>query len=316
MARDPRISLLQLCKFYQLGIAWPRHAHDRAADPGVRAVRRRSADVRRAGCLAFRYSTGVSEELLRGRVTQFRKEQGFGVITLEDGRDVKFDAAICTMVPAEGDTVRLRIGPARWGGGFKALHVEPAVDVVRAPGPAMTLDQQIAILQGEHLVSGLSEQVMAELVAEHFGGRVADASLDVILASYYDDEDRAIADGYFQQDIRYCQEIGDVLAGLSTRVPGARLPRQLRWDDERKTTERGDSGSVATLHVELPGGGEHALDVHSLEDIVQLANDSLAAAGDARRFYALETDGDWHAYFALSPERAGRLASVLRLKIS
>ena len=65
------------------------------------------------------------DDLLCGRVTSFRREQGFGVITLDDGRDVKFDASNCTMIPEEGAAVRLRVGPAKWGGGVKALHVEP-----------------------------------------------------------------------------------------------------------------------------------------------------------------------------------------------
>lgn len=255
----------------------------------------------------------MSEPLLVGRVTRFRKEQGFGVITLEDGRDVKFDVATCTMVPEEGDAVRLRIGPARWGGGFKALHVEPALSVAPAPKAAMTLDQQIAILQGEHLVSGLSEQVMAELVAERFDHRLADATLIGILDGYYASEDRAIADGYLRHDHRFGQETHDVLAELAARVPGARLPRQLRWDAAHTTAERGHRETVATLHVELPDGGEYSFDVRSLDDIVQFVNGVLAAAGDARRFYALETDGDWHAYLALSRECAQRLARVLRL---
>jgi len=71
------------------------------------------------------YCMHMVDDLLSGRVTSFRREQGFGVITLDDGRDVKFDASICTMVPEEGAPVRLRVGPARWGGGEKALHVEP-----------------------------------------------------------------------------------------------------------------------------------------------------------------------------------------------
>jgi hypothetical protein len=256
----------------------------------------------------------MGEPLLVGRVTQFRKEQGFGVITLEDGRDVKFDAATCTMVPKEGDAVRLRVGPARWGGGLKALHVEPALSVAPAPQAAMTLDQQIAILQREHLVSGLSEQVMADLVAEEFDNRLADATLIAVLAAYYGSEDRAIADGYLQHDIHFRGETDDILAELSTRVPGARLPRQLRWGAERTTTERGHSETVVALHVELPDGGEHSIDVRSLDDIVQFVNGILAAAGDARRFHALETDGDWHAYLALSAERAQRLTKVLRLE--
>jgi cold shock CspA family protein len=74
-----------------------------------------------------------SKELLSGRVTSFHCEQAFGVITLDDGRDVKFDAANCTMVPQQGDVVRLRIGPASRGGGIKALHVEPPT----APGPPL-----------------------------------------------------------------------------------------------------------------------------------------------------------------------------------
>jgi cold shock CspA family protein len=257
----------------------------------------------------------MGEPLLLGRVTQFRKEQGFGVITLDDGRDVKFDVSTCTMVPEEGDPVRLRIGPARWGGGFKALHVEPAGSAAPVREAALTLDQQIAILQGEHLVSGLSEQVMADLVAEQFGNRLAGATLIGILDGYYADDERAIADGYLRHDHRFGQETDDVLAELAARVPGARLPRQLRWDAGRTSLEAGHRETVATLHVELPDGGEYALDVRSLDDIVRFVNGILAAAGDARRFHALETDGDRHAYLALSAERAQRLAKVLRLQV-
>jgi hypothetical protein len=79
------------------------------------------------------------------------------------------------------------------------------------------------------------------------------------------------------------------------------------------TTERGHSETVVALHVELPDGGEYAFDVRSLDDIVEFVNGVLAAAGEARRFYALQTDGDWHAYLALSHECAQRLARVLRL---
>ena len=73
----------------------------------------------------------MADDLLSGQVTSFRIEQGFGVITLDDGREVKFDASICKMVPEEGAAVQLRVGPARWGGGIKALQVPvtPYVDV-------------------------------------------------------------------------------------------------------------------------------------------------------------------------------------------
>jgi len=74
-------------------------------------------------------------DLLAGRVTSFRRDQGFGVIRLEDGREVRFDAAQCTMVPTAGDAVRLRVGPARSGGGLKALHVEEPEVATVAPAP-------------------------------------------------------------------------------------------------------------------------------------------------------------------------------------
>jgi cold shock CspA family protein len=86
------------------------------------------------------------DDLLSGRVTSFRREQGFGLITLDDGRDVKFDASNCTMVPEEGAPVRLRVGPAKWGGGFKALHVEPrGSSTLRVP--ATPLHAQLATLE-------------------------------------------------------------------------------------------------------------------------------------------------------------------------
>jgi cold shock CspA family protein len=86
------------------------------------------------------------DDLLSGRVTSFRREQGFGVITLDDGRDIKFDASACTMIPEEGAPVRLRVGPAKWGGGEKALHVEPRGSSVLFV-PATPLHEQLASLE-------------------------------------------------------------------------------------------------------------------------------------------------------------------------
>lgn len=90
----------------------------------------------------------MADDLLSGHVTSFRKEQGFGVITLDDGRDVKFDASNCTMVPEDGAPVRLRIAPAKWGGGFKALHVEPrGTSTLVIPAPPPMLAEHLATLQ-------------------------------------------------------------------------------------------------------------------------------------------------------------------------
>jgi cold shock CspA family protein len=215
--------------------------------------------------------THMVDDLLHGRVTSFRREQGFGVITLDDGRDVKFDASACTMIPEEGASVRLRIGPARWGGGFKALHVEArGSSRLFVPAPPPSLDLQIAALQREHLVSALSEHVMAQLI----GDRGDAALIDVLDAFYAADPARARDDGY----LRFAQPASDVLPMIAAALPGLELrPRELR----------------------------------SIDDLIVLVNDALEAAGDHRRLYPLETGHDWHACFLLTTDRAIRLAKAL-----
>jgi cold shock CspA family protein len=261
------------------------------------------------------------DDLLYGRVTSFRREQGFGVITLDDGRDVKFDASNCTMIPEEGAAVRLRVGPARWGGGEKALHVEPrgSSTLLVQPEPP-TLDQQIAALQREHLVAALSEHVMAQIIRDVFGGRASDATLARVLDAYYTrDEARSRYDGYVRSERPFRRGSGDVLAAIAVLIPGAALPRELSWTPRRAPAgplpERRDSRpqhqTLGTLHVQLPDGRDRRLDVESLDDIVLMVNSALRAAGDARRLFPLETDGTWHAYFVFTIDRASRLANVL-----
>ena len=261
------------------------------------------------------------DDLLNGRVTSFRREQGFGVITLEDGRDVKFDASDCTMVPEEGGLVRLRVGPARWGGGIKALHVEPrGSSTLLVPAAPPSLDQQIAALQAEHLVGTLSEHAMMQLVAEVFDGQLGDATLiDVIDAFYAHDAARARHDGYLRYERPFHQATDDVLAEIATLIPGAAIPRQLSWSAQRPSggpradafTARLRLEPIGFLRARMPDGTEQVLEVDSLDDIVSLVNDALRVAGDGRRLYPLDTEGDWHAYFVLTADRAKRLANVL-----
>lgn len=232
----------------------------------------------------------MADDLLSGRVTSFRREQGFGVITLDDGRDVKFDASICKGVLEEGAAVQLRIGPARWGGGFKALHVEArGSSMLQVPPTPLTLDEQIAMLQGEHLISALSEHVMEQLVADVFGGRLGDATLiDVIDAFYVQDGTRARHDGYLRRVDGLRHNAADILTEIAALLPDAKIPRQLE---------------LAT--------GAAATEGASLDHIVSRVNEALRAADDPRRLYPLETRGDWHAYLALPSDRARRLATVL-----
>jgi cold shock CspA family protein len=220
------------------------------------------------------------DDLLSGRVTSFRREQGFGVITLDDGRDVKFDASDCTMVPEEGAAVRLRIGPARWGGGIKALQVEPrGSSTLFVPASPPTLDEQIAALQRDHLVGSLSEHVMARLSADVFGGQIGDAALiDVLDAFYATDPARARQDGY----LRFAEPpAADDLAAIAVALAGIPLPRA--------------TGPL------------------SAGDLLAMVNRALEAAHDPRRLYPLETGGGWRAYIVLHGDRARRLAKILPL---
>jgi len=222
------------------------------------------------------------DDLLYGRVTSFRREQGFGVITLDDGRDIKFDASACTMVPEEGAAVRLRIGPARWGGGMKALHVEPrGSSTLLVPVAPLSLDEQVAALQREHLVGALSEHVMAQLSSAVFGGRIGDAALlDVLDAFYAAEPSRARHDGY----LRF--------------APHAPSPVELVAGVAAIVTE-----------IDLPEPSDAA----SADELVPLINHALEGARDPRRLFRLDTGAGWRAYYVLAADRAKRLARILPL---
>jgi hypothetical protein len=183
------------------------------------------------------------------------------------------------MVPEEGITVQLRVGPARWGGGIKALHVEPTgPSVAFAPAAPPSLDEQLATVQREHLAGTLSEHVMAQLVATAFGGNLGSASLiDVLDAFYVAEPARARHDGYVRLTPRIT--VAEAVAAIATALPGVALSR--------------------------------ALDARSPDDAVTLANEALAAAGDPRRLHRLRSAPDRRAYLALPADRAHRLAGTL-----
>ena len=222
----------------------------------------------------------MADDTLGGHVTSFRREQGFGVITLDDGRDVRFDASDCNCasVPEEGAVVRLRVAPARWGGGLKALHVEPrGSSTLAVPASPPTLDEQIAALQREHLVGALSEHVMTRLSEHVFGGRINNATLlDVLDAFYASDSSRARHDGYLRF-MPPLPAVGDALARFATAL-GMALPRPV---------------------------------ASSIDDLVPQINRVLEAARDPRRVYALATSRHWRAYYLLDTARAQRLAKTL-----
>ncbi len=278
----------------------------------------------------------MTTDLVPGRITSFRREQGFGTITLDDGTPVKFDSGICTMVPEEGATVRLRTGPAKWGGGLKALYVEPAEAPAIAPAARpRTLEDLLAAVQREHLVSALTESIMDEIVAQRFGGRPEAGTILELLDAYYTgDPERGRSDGYLRRDAGLPAETDDVLADLAALLPNVRLPRQVRWtgrargavprdpsDVETVPYEKadgadgadgaGDAAAGPKLVVADPDGRERAVDAAALDDVIELANAALRRAGDGRRVYKLDTGGAWQAYLAIASDRALRLAGTL-----
>jgi hypothetical protein len=68
----------------------------------------------------------MSDQLFSGKITSFTQEQGFGKVTLADGRELSFDYSVCNYEPGVGDDVRVAIGPARWGNKMKVTFMESA----------------------------------------------------------------------------------------------------------------------------------------------------------------------------------------------
>lgn len=275
----------------------------------------------------------MTTDLVPGRITSFRREQGFGMITLDDGTEVKFDAGICTMVPEEGAAVRLRTGPAKWGGGLKALFVELAESPVAALATRpRTLEDLLAAVQREHLVNALTESIMDEIVAQRFGGQPEAGTILELLDAYYTgDPERARSDGYLRRGAGLPAETDDVLAELAALLPNARLPRQVRWTGRARGTVPRDEAEVETVPYEKadgaeapgdpaappklvvadPDGRERSVDAAALDDVIEVANAALRRAGDGRRVYKLDTGGAWQAYLAIASDRALRLAGTL-----
>jgi hypothetical protein len=250
----------------------------------------------------------VSTDLVAGRITQFRREQGFGTITLDDGREIPFDAQICELSPEEGMRVRVQVGKAKWGNKDKAVIVKPESDAAIAAliggGPAMPLDVRIGLIQAQQLIAGLTPPVLARIAGALGAGAPALAVLDRF---YAEDPASAAVDGYVRVAAVGALEPEDVLASIARVLPAAPLPRQVRW-------ERGPAGW--TLHMVLPGDAELPLDVTSIDDVVEVVNGALAGAEVPQRLWALTTnDPSWHAYLALTAERVRELALLLPLVV-
>jgi hypothetical protein len=229
----------------------------------------------------------MSTDFVPGRITAFKREQGFGTITLDDGRQVPFDAGICQMAPSENDAVLVQVGKAKWGNKDKAVVVKPIdrtappFGVASAERPLgleafalgsnatpLARDQQIGLLQAQHLLGGLTEETLVLIEKD----LPADAALVAVLDAYYEvDPTHAIDDGYVR--------IYDL------------------------------AGAPAAFREILPAlvvdGAE------SVEMLVAQLNAMLRVNRDGKRIHKLDTGAAWSAYYVLAHEQARALAKVL-----
>lgn len=159
----------------------------------------------------------------------------------------------------------------------------------------------LAALKAFGLLGELNDSVLAQLADELCGADQLDEDFPVIdiLDAYYLDEERGAArsqkDGYIRHDWRFGQETSDVVAEFAALLGGNPLFRQLSYRDE---------GNQSRLAVRRDDGAGLSLIVQSLDDVAALFDYTLKERGDARRFFALETEGDWHAYLLLKIDRA------------
>jgi hypothetical protein len=199
-----------------------------------------------------------------------------------------WDGAFMTLQRTDGTTLRIApfpeyqteraaveaATPARQAGlgGPERKRVTKALDDLRVYGIGRDLTGHAR----DELLDGIdvSGRAVPEIVFE-------------VLTLYYqegDNDARAVAEGYLSHDWRFGQETDDVVAELSARV-GRPLLRQLGMKSNIIEVER--------------ASGRLDIEVESLDDVVRAYNQALADAGDARRFVAVDTQGDWHAYFLL-----------------
>jgi hypothetical protein len=166
-----------------------------------------------------------------------------------------------------------------------------------APKPSKLpakLKTQVAALRAVGLCDDLTDAVLAE-----YCEGISRPSIVPLLLSYYvGDADRAERDRYLVHDWRFGQETDDVIAELSGLLGTPPLFVQL---------ENGAGG----IQVRGPDGDEW-IQLEGLHDVVSHFNNALARGtsfGDVR-IYALRTEDERHAYFALAKSAYDRLRAA------
>ncbi len=222
-----------------------------------------------------------------GLIHWFRHENGFGVLELEDGREVHFDVSVCVEEPLEGQTVRVVLGPDK-AGGARAVLVEPA-SLPESTRPATTLREAVRRLQSEGIALELDEYELEKLARALGIAALTPDELGSLLVAYYDDP--LVAERRRQSDLFVVWREGESFAAFEKTLA---------------TTLGGQSVVFDSAEI----------NVGSVDDIVDAFNEELRAAGDTRRFVPLELSGSARAYFCMALARAMRLSvmGVLRVR--
>ena len=221
------------------------------------------------------------EVTMRGLVYPFRPENGFGYAELEDGREVLFDVTACLAEPAEGQAVRVVLGP-RAAGKPKVLRVEPE-DQPDSTRPVTTLEDAIKRLQSEGIALELGPSALGVIVGDHSLPSLP-SSVPQVLAAYYAHPElgpnRALSDRFL-----FVDRLEDPDAAL------------------RDLLEAEPEGNVSS---------EHPAPRERVESAVDAVNQRLYLDGDARRFLLLHGAP---GALCMALGRARRLADVWALPI-
>lgn len=227
------------------------------------------------------------EERIVALIHSFRAENGFGVLELEDGREVLFDVSACVEEPLEGQEVQVVLGTDRRSGAVRAVLVEPA-DTPASTRPVTTLREAIRRLQAEGIALELDEWEIAKSLRALGLSGDSPSYLVPLLEDYY--RDPHVGDR---------RRIGDLFAG---HHPGDDL-----HEFERELTRV--LGQVA-VHFQCDESN-----LRSVDDVVDAFNEELRGHGDARRIFPLEIAGEGRAYYCMALARATRLSAVRVLSV-
>lgn len=167
----------------------------------------------------------------------------------------------------------------------------------------MRLKNAIQALRKEGLAKELKPKLLQKLVSDELDEDLDELDgteiLFVLDAFYNSDGGKncAIEDGYIRHDWRFGQETDDLIAELTALIGGTPIFVQQLVEADLIELRRDD-------------GTEHSVKVESMHSVIEFVNTDLERRADNRRFFALETDGDWHAYFLLDQDKYKRLVEM------